>query len=165
MATRRPSALLPDQKPYCCLSSALRLMRCMSTSWRPARPVCAEARPGYLFLIVWIGRCRATRNYCRTAQRNCAPVATRPHPALGNVFVAAINNENHPPYALEMPRKDLPPDTDLPSPWNTGAPGFVGIWSINDNGDVPPRGIIKGAAVISSILPAWLSIPRPAKFL
>jgi hypothetical protein len=59
--------------------------------------------------------------------------------------VAAINNENHPPYALEMPRKDLPPDTDLPSPWNTGAPGFVGIWSINDNGDVPPRGIIKGA--------------------
>ena len=60
-------------------------------------------------------------------------------PALGNVFVAAINNENHPPYALEMPRKDLPPDTDLPSPRNSGAPGFVGIWSINDNGDVPPR--------------------------
>ena len=29
-------------------------------------------------------------------------------PTLGNVFVAAINNENHPPYALEMPRKDLP---------------------------------------------------------
>jgi len=66
-------------------------------------------------------------------------------PQLGNVFVAAINNENHPPYALEMPRKDLPPDTDLPSPWNTGAPGFVGMWSIDDNGDVPPRGIIKGA--------------------
>ncbi|HWZ26706.1 MAG TPA: hypothetical protein VN037_15615 [Verrucomicrobiae bacterium] len=66
-------------------------------------------------------------------------------PAQGNVFVAAINNENHPPYALEMPRKDLPPDTDLPSPWNTGAPGFVGMWSIDDNGDVSPRGIIKGA--------------------
>jgi len=66
-------------------------------------------------------------------------------PAQGNVFVAAINNENHPPYALEMPRKDLPPDTDLPSPWNTGAPGFVGMWSIDDNGDVPPRGIIKGS--------------------
>ena len=63
---------------------------------------------------------------------------------LGNIFVAAINNENHPPYALEMPRKDLPPDTDLPSPWNTGAPGFIGMWNINDHGDVSPRGIIKG---------------------
>lgn len=62
----------------------------------------------------------------------------------GRVFVAAINNENHPPYALEMPRKDLPPDTDLPSPWNTGAPGFVGMWDLSDNGDVPPRGIIRG---------------------
>jgi len=65
-------------------------------------------------------------------------------PVLGRVFVAAINNENHPPYALEMPRKDLPPDTDLPSPWNTGEPGFVGMWDIHDHGDVPPRGIIKG---------------------
>ena len=63
----------------------------------------------------------------------------------GNVFVAAINNENHPPYALEMPRKDLPPETDLPSPWNTGAPGFVAMWNVDDNGDLPPRAIIKGA--------------------
>jgi DNA-binding beta-propeller fold protein YncE len=95
----------------------------------------------------------------RTAQGDIAPRAVIAGPRtgivrpwqlaldaqLGNVFVAAINNENHPPYALEMPRKDLPPDTDLPSPWNTGAPGFVGMWSIDDNGDVPPRGIIKGA--------------------
>jgi DNA-binding beta-propeller fold protein YncE len=65
-------------------------------------------------------------------------------PTMGRVFVAAINNENHPPYALEMPRKDLAPDTDLPSPWSTGEPGFVGMWDINDRGDVPPRGIIKG---------------------
>lgn len=65
-------------------------------------------------------------------------------PALGRVFVAAINNENHPPYALEMPRKDLAPDIDLPSPWSTGEPGFIGMWDINDNGNVPPRGIIKG---------------------
>jgi hypothetical protein len=64
--------------------------------------------------------------------------------ALGRVFVAAINNENHPPYTLEMPRKDLPPDTDLPSPWKTGAPGFVGMWNISDTGDIPPRGIIEG---------------------
>jgi DNA-binding beta-propeller fold protein YncE len=78
-------------------------------------------------------------------------------PQLGNVFVAAINNENHPPYALEMPRKDLPPDTDLPSPWNTGSPGFVGMWSIDDNGDVPPRGIIKGAGTFL-VHPAGVAI-------
>jgi DNA-binding beta-propeller fold protein YncE len=65
-------------------------------------------------------------------------------PTRGHVFLAAINNENHPPYALEMPRKDLPPDTDLPSPWNTGAPGFIAMWDINDSGDAPPRGIITG---------------------
>ena len=63
---------------------------------------------------------------------------------LGRVFVAAINNLNHPPYQLEMPRKDLPPDVDLPSPWSTGAQGFIAVWDINDHGDVPPRAWIKG---------------------
>lgn len=65
-------------------------------------------------------------------------------PPLGRVFVAAINNLNHPPYQLEMPRKDLPPDVDLPSPWSTGALGFIAMWDINDHGDVPPRAWIKG---------------------
>ncbi len=65
-------------------------------------------------------------------------------PSLGGVFVAAINNENHPPYQLELPRKDLPRDVYLPSPWSTGALGFIGMWDINDNGDVPPRAVIKG---------------------
>lgn len=63
---------------------------------------------------------------------------------LGRIFVAAINSLNHPPYQLEMPRKDLPLDVDLPSPWSTGAPGFIGMWDINDNGDVLPRAWIKG---------------------
>jgi DNA-binding beta-propeller fold protein YncE len=84
-------------------------------------------------------------------------------PTLGRVFVAAINNENHPPYALEMPRKDLPPDTDLPSPWKTGAPGFVGMWNISDTGDIPPRGIIEGPDTYL-VHPAGVAInPRTAE--
>ena len=94
----------------------------------------------------------------RTAEGNASPRAViagshtgivRPwqlavDPALGRIFVAAINNLNHPPYQLEIPRKDLPLDVDLPSPWSTGAPGFVGMWGINDNGNIPPRAWIKG---------------------
>ena len=67
-------------------------------------------------------------------------------PEQGKIFVAAINNEAHPPYELEKPRADLPHDVQLPSPWNSGALGFIGVWDINDNGDVPPRMIIKGDA-------------------
>ena len=62
----------------------------------------------------------------------------------GRIFVAAINNENHPPYELALPRKGLPHDVQLPSPWQSGSVGFIGVWDINDNGDVPPRGVIKG---------------------
>ena len=65
-------------------------------------------------------------------------------PQQGKIFVAAINNESHPPYELEKPRKDLPHDVQLPSPWNSGALGFIGVWDINDEGDVPPRAVIKG---------------------
>jgi DNA-binding beta-propeller fold protein YncE len=65
-------------------------------------------------------------------------------PEQGRIFVAAINNESHPPYELEKPRTDLPHDVQLPSPWNSGALGFIGVWDINDDGDVPPRAMIKG---------------------
>lgn len=33
-----------------------------------------------------------------------------------------------------------------PTPWNPEKTGFIGVWSVNDNGDVPPRGVIKGPA-------------------
>src|SRR5258708_16515074 len=107
----------------------------------------------------------------RTANGDVAPrsVIAGPHtgivrpwqlaiePWLGKVFVGGITKKNHPPYALEMPRKDLAPDVDLPSPWNTGAPGFVGVWDINDNGDVPPTGIIQVPASYL-VHPAGVSI-------
>lgn len=65
-------------------------------------------------------------------------------PAEGKIFVAAINNENHPPYELEKPRAGLAADSELPSPWQSGTLGFIGVWDINDKGDVPPRAIIRG---------------------
>jgi hypothetical protein len=65
-------------------------------------------------------------------------------PGSGKVFVAAINNEYLPPYANTMLREGLKPDIELPSPWFAGADGFIGIWDVTDNGDVPPRAVVKG---------------------
>jgi DNA-binding beta-propeller fold protein YncE len=38
------------------------------------------------------------------------------------------------------------PDDIRPSPWDPDKTGFIGVWRVTDNGDVPPRGIIKGPA-------------------
>jgi hypothetical protein len=66
-------------------------------------------------------------------------------PATGKIFAAAINNEYLPPYDIDKPRAGLDPNVDLPSPWNTGPEGFIGVWDDEkDDGDVPPRSIIKG---------------------
>ncbi len=66
-------------------------------------------------------------------------------PDTGRIFAAVINNEYLPPYDVDKPRAGLDPDADLPSPWNTGSEGFVGVWDDEkDDGDVPPRSIIKG---------------------
>jgi hypothetical protein len=65
--------------------------------------------------------------------------------ATGKIFVAAINNEYLPPYDVDKPRAGIDPNVDLPSPWNTGPEGFIGVWDDErDDGDVPPRSIIKG---------------------
>ena len=44
-----------------------------------------------------------------------------------------------------------------PSPWDPDRTGFIGVWSIDDNGDVPPRGVIKGPAT-GLIWPAGVAI-------
>jgi DNA-binding beta-propeller fold protein YncE len=55
--------------------------------------------------------------------------------ARGQIFVTVKNNfEYYNPGDLR------------PSPWNPDQTGFIGVWSIEDNGDVPPRGVIKGPA-------------------
>lgn len=53
----------------------------------------------------------------------------------GKIFVAVKNNVD-----------SYQPDAAMPSPWRADRPGFIGVWDITDNGDVPPRAIIKGPA-------------------
>jgi hypothetical protein len=55
--------------------------------------------------------------------------------ARGQIFVTVKNN-------FEF----YNPTEARPSPWNPDRTGFIGVWSVNDNGDVPPRGVIKGPA-------------------
>jgi DNA-binding beta-propeller fold protein YncE len=66
-------------------------------------------------------------------------------PDTGKIYAAVINNEYLPPYDIDHPRRGLDPDVELPSPWNTGTEGFIGVWDDEkDDGDVPPRSLIKG---------------------
>ena len=66
-------------------------------------------------------------------------------PVSGKIYAAVINNEYLPPYDVDRPRRGLDPDVELPSPWNTGTEGFIGVWDDQkDDGDTPPRSIIKG---------------------
>jgi hypothetical protein len=44
-----------------------------------------------------------------------------------------------------------------PSPWDPDKTGFIGVWNIDDNGDVPPRGVIKGPAT-GLVWPAGVAI-------
>lgn len=67
-------------------------------------------------------------------------------PEQGKIFVAVKNNRES--YRLA---------DDSPSPWNPQAPGFIGIWDIADNGDVPPRAVIKGPAS-GLVWPAGLAL-------
>jgi DNA-binding beta-propeller fold protein YncE len=66
-------------------------------------------------------------------------------PDTGKIYAAVINNEYLPPYDIDRPRRGLDPNVELPSPWNTGTEGFIGVWDDEkDDGDAPPRSIIKG---------------------
>lgn len=50
-----------------------------------------------------------------------------------------------------------PNTISIPSPWDSLELGFVGVWNIEDGGDVPPKLIIRGAAT-RLIQPAALAI-------
>ena len=67
-------------------------------------------------------------------------------PERGHLFVTVKNNrENYDPHALN------------PSPWNPQRTGFIGVWNATDNGDVPPKAIIKGPAT-GLVWPAGVAI-------
>ena len=65
-------------------------------------------------------------------------------PGTGNIYVACINNEYLPPYNVDKPREGLEENAEVPSPWSTGKEGFIGVWHVDDNGDVAPRAVIRG---------------------
>ena len=67
-------------------------------------------------------------------------------PERGKIFVAVINIDYLPPYELDKVREGLKPDVQIPSPWGTERLGFIGVWDVQDDGDVPPRAVIKGPA-------------------
>src|SRR5262249_21928303 len=64
----------------------------------------------------------------------------------GQIFATIKNNFEN--YDVAQAR---------PTPWNPDRTGFIGVWSITDNGDVPPRGVIKGPAS-GLIWPAGVAI-------
>jgi DNA-binding beta-propeller fold protein YncE len=60
----------------------------------------------------------------------------------GRIFVAASNHLHQNLYSgitLKSPSNKVPDD-----PWLNPNLGFVGVWNSTDNGDVPPRAIIRG---------------------
>lgn len=65
-------------------------------------------------------------------------------PVTGNIYAACINNEYLPPYNVDKPREGLAVDAEVPSPWSAGKEGFIGVWNVADNGDVPPRAVVRG---------------------
>jgi hypothetical protein len=75
--------------------------------------------------------------------------------ARGKIYlgVQATNYHAARPYLNTLPRPgfqwserkdDSKTNRNLPS-WTGDARGFVGVWDIGDNGNVPPRAVIKGA--------------------
>ena len=72
---------------------------------------------------------------------------------LGKIYVA-VSGTTFPtsrPYIEDQPNSDLTyerierGDNRKPS-WSNDTKGFVGVWDINDRGNVPPRAIIKGSS-------------------
>ncbi len=64
------------------------------------------------------------------------------HVYKGRVFVAASNHLHHSLYTgvtLKGTYTAVPED-----PWLDPNLGFIGVWNITDNGDIPPTAIIKG---------------------
>jgi hypothetical protein len=63
----------------------------------------------------------------------------------GKIFVALLNVQMSPMYSLVSIREGIKPDVELKSPWRSDVLGAIAVWYVTDNGDVPPRAIIKGA--------------------
>ncbi len=70
--------------------------------------------------------------------------AWQPQVYQDKIFICEQALYYEPPYILDKPREGIDP-YKLPDPLSSDPAGFIGVWSITDSGDVPPRAIIKGA--------------------
>jgi hypothetical protein len=68
--------------------------------------------------------------------------------ATGRIFLAqqSMREKQLEPYRGDRPR--TPEEFEKAREASTGrtGPGFIGVWDIDDNGDVPPRALIQGPA-------------------
>jgi hypothetical protein len=64
----------------------------------------------------------------------------------GKIYAAIENAFYRPFYANVNLRAGVSQDAEILSPWRSDRLGFIGVWKITDNGDVPPMAIIKGPA-------------------
>jgi hypothetical protein len=79
----------------------------------------------------------------------------------GKIFVGLSNNIYRALYEGVEQRKGVSPDVEIFSPWRSDAPGFIGVWDVLDQGDVPPRAMIKGPAS-DLVHPAGLALNTEA---
>jgi len=99
----------------------------------------------------------------RTDTGDVAPRAVIAGPRTGIIKIrqVVVDEERGQIFAtIKNNFENYDPDQERPSPWNPDKTGFIGVWSIDDNGDVPPRGVIKGPAT-GLVWPAGVAInPR-----
>lgn len=99
----------------------------------------------------------------RTDDGNVAPKASIGGPKSGIVKLRQleIDAERGKIYATVKNNEESYELGDVnPSPWNKVKIGFIGVWNVTDDGDVPPRAVIKGPAT-GLVWPAGVAInPR-----
>jgi hypothetical protein len=64
----------------------------------------------------------------------------------GKVVVAVRNADWYSPYYLDRLEMNtgMKRFERLPSPWEGGKLGFIGVWNVTDSGDVAPHAIVRG---------------------
>jgi hypothetical protein len=67
-------------------------------------------------------------------------------PGTGRIFLAqqSMREKLLEPYRLDRPRTQEEFEEAREASTGRTGPGFIGVWNIDDNGDVPPRALIQG---------------------
>jgi DNA-binding beta-propeller fold protein YncE len=67
-------------------------------------------------------------------------------PGSGRIFLAqqSMREKQLEPYRADQPRSEEEFKKAQEASTGRTGPGFIGVWSIDDNGDVPPRALIQG---------------------